>query len=36
MKKLKDFWGKYSSYFVDVWQYLIILVIMILALIFWL
>jgi len=31
MKKLKAFWGKYSVYFTDVWQYLIIIVIFIIA-----
>lgn len=31
---LKDDWKKISPYFVDVWQYLVIIVIMIIAAIF--
>ena len=31
MKELKEFWNTYSRYFVDVWQYLIIIVIFIIA-----
>lgn len=31
---LKDDWNKISPYFVDVWQYLVIIVIMIIAAIF--
>jgi hypothetical protein len=30
----KDSWNKLSPYFVDVWQYLVIIVIMIIAAIF--
>ncbi len=28
---LKGFWKKYSPYFIDIWQYLIIIVIFIIA-----
>ena len=31
---MKDFWNNYKGYFVDIWQYLIIILIMILAAIF--
>ncbi len=31
MNELKDFWKQYSPYFVDVWQYLIIVIIFIVA-----
>jgi hypothetical protein len=31
MNELKQFWKQYSPYFVDVWQYLIIIVIFIIA-----
>jgi len=31
MKELKEFWNTYSRYFVDIWQYLIIIVIFIIA-----
>jgi len=31
---MKDFWKNYKGYFVDIWQYLIIIIIMILAAIF--
>ncbi|MFA5298025.1 MAG: hypothetical protein WC389_07435 [Lutibacter sp.] len=31
MKSLKTFWGKYYVYFIDVWQYLIIIIIFIIA-----
>lgn len=34
MKKLKEFYSNYGHYFVDVWQYLVIIVIMIVAAIF--
>jgi hypothetical protein len=34
MGGLKDSWKKMAPYFVDVWQYLVIIVIMILAAIF--
>ncbi len=34
MNKLKTFIEKYGHYFIDFWQYLIIIVIMILAAIF--
>lgn len=34
MKELKEFWKGYSRYFVDVWQYLIIIVIFIIAALF--
>lgn len=34
MKELKELWQRYSSYFVDVWQYLIIVVIFIIAALF--
>ena len=34
MKELKEFWKRYSRYFVDVWQYLIIVVIFIIAALF--
>jgi len=29
-----NFWKKYSPYFVDIWQYLIIIIIMVFAAIF--
>jgi len=31
MKRLKDLWKTYSPYFTDVWQYLIIMVIFVIA-----
>jgi hypothetical protein len=31
---MKDTWKKYAPYFVDIWQYLVIIVIMALAAIF--
>ena len=31
MDELKEFWRTYSPYFVDVWQYLLIIVIFIIA-----
>jgi hypothetical protein len=34
MNDLKNSWKKISPYFVDVWQYLVIIVIMIVAAIF--
>jgi hypothetical protein len=34
MKQLKEFYDKYGKYFVDIWQYLIIIIIMIFAAIF--
>jgi len=34
MKRLKQIWKDFSPYFVDVWQYLLIIVIFILAVIF--
>jgi len=30
-KEFKEFWNTYSRYFVDVWQYLLIIVIFIIA-----
>ena len=36
MKRLKDYWKKYNSFFVDIWQYLIIIVLFALAAIFFL
>jgi len=34
MSKLKDSWKKYAPYFVDVWQYIAIIVIFIIAALF--
>lgn len=34
MKELKEFWKQYSRYFVDIWQYLIIIVIFLVAMLF--
>ena len=34
MRQLKDFYSKYAPYFIDFWQYLIIIIIFILALLF--
>jgi hypothetical protein len=34
MSNLKEAWKKLSPYFVDLWQYLVIIVIMIIAAIF--
>lgn len=31
VKELKEFWKQYSPYFVDIWQYLLIIVIFIIA-----
>ncbi len=31
MKELKECWNTYSRYFLDVWQYLVIIVIFIIA-----
>ena len=31
MKAIKEFWQAYSPYFVDVWQYLVIIVIFVIA-----
>lgn len=31
MDDLKEFWKRYSPYFVDVWQYLLIIVIFLVA-----
>lgn len=31
MKKFKDFWKEYAVYFTDIWQYLIIVVIFVIA-----
>lgn len=31
MKELKEFWDTYSRYFLDVWQYLVIIVFFIAA-----
>ena len=31
MDELKEFWKRYSPYFVDVWQYLLIIVIFLIA-----
>jgi len=36
MRKLKDYWKKYNSFFVDIWQYLIIIILFALAAIFFL
>jgi len=32
--KIRAFWDKFSPYFVDIWQYLIIVLIFVIALIF--
>lgn len=34
MKELKALWAQYARYFVDVWQYLIIILIFIIAALF--
>lgn len=34
MKELREFWKQYSRYFVDIWQYLAIIVIFIIAALF--
>jgi len=34
MKKLKTFYKEYGNYFVDFWQYIVIVVIMVLAALF--
>lgn len=34
MSSFKESWKKYSPYFVDIWQYLVIIVIMVIASIF--
>jgi len=31
MSDLKDFWYKYSSYFLDIWQYLAIIILFIIG-----
>ena len=31
MKELKEFWKTYSHYFVDIWQYVVIIVFFIIA-----
>tara|TARA_B110000459_G_C16576045_1_gene478798 strand:- start:1527 stop:1637 length:111 start_codon:yes stop_codon:yes gene_type:complete len=31
MSEFKDFWNKYSPYFVDVWQYLAIIILFIIG-----
>ncbi len=31
MKELKEFWKTYSKYFVDIWQYLLIIVLFIIG-----
>jgi len=31
MKEFKDLWKAYSKYFVDVWQYLVIIVVFIIG-----
>lgn len=31
MKEIKDFWKQYSPYFLDIWQYLVILLVVIIA-----
>lgn len=31
MKELKEFWKAYSNYFVDIWQYLLIIVLFIIG-----
>lgn len=31
MNELKEFWKTYSKYFVDVWQYIVIIVFFIIA-----
>lgn len=31
MKELKQFWKQYSPYFLDIWQYLVILLVVIIA-----
>ena len=36
MREFKEFWRTYSKYFVDIWQYLVIIVIFIIAAIFFL
>lgn len=34
MSKMKDIYKKYAPYFIDLWQYLVIIAIMIIAAIF--
>lgn len=34
MRELKELWRQYSPYFIDVWQYLVIIVIFIIAALF--
>jgi hypothetical protein len=34
MKKFKEFWENYYPYFLDVWQYLLIVLIFLIGLIF--
>ena len=34
LEKTKTFWRKYQVYFVDVWQYLVIIIIFLIGLIF--
>jgi len=31
MNDLKETWNKYSPYFVDIWQYIVIILVMIIA-----
>ena len=31
MKEFKEFWKQYSPYFLDIWQYLVILLVVIIA-----
>lgn len=31
MKEIKEFWKQYSPYFLDIWQYLVILLVVIIA-----
>lgn len=31
MKELREFWKAYSKYFVDIWQYLLIIVLFIIG-----
>lgn len=31
MKELKQFWKQYSPYFLDIWQYVVILLVVIIA-----
>jgi|GEM_PF-3112902 len=34
MQKLKDFFKEYGPYFVDIWQYLLLILILVLAFLF--